>query len=526
MVDDTITDGRHRTARRPGTTARRLLPRLHLARATIPAGPSFLPMRRLLPVVPFLLAACRSATPGPTPQPVLARFEPFTFRSGTGVEVAAELGAFEVPEHRANPASRRITLRFVRFRSTNANPGPPIIYLAGGPGGSGIATAAGPRFPVFQALREVADVIAFDQRGTGRSNDIAPCRPEGPGSSAVIATRDSMVTGFRRELLACMAQWSAQGVAIDGYTTRESADDLDALRRALGVPQVSLWGISYGSHLGLATLKYHGRGVHRAVFAGIEGLDQTVKRPAVFDELVARVQQLVDQDPATRQAYPDLAGTMRSVHARLDASPARVTLPPGNGLKETTLTFDAFPLQVLVGGIMADPSGIAQVPFLYREMAAGRFQQVAAMLCRQLCLSGGYRGMPELMDLASGISAPRLALVQREATTSLLGDAINFPMPHLAGLRPSLDLGDAFRAPFASDVPTLFISGTLDGRTAPVEAREELRSLRRGRQLLVVNGGHNIFEADRQVADAVVSFFRGGTVPDTIRLAPPKFVVR
>lgn len=482
---------------------------------------------RTLLVLAVVLAGCRPSAPQLSSPVERASFEPFTFKSGSGVEVPAELGSFRVPEQRGNPASRMLTLRFVRFRSTTPNLGPPIVYLAGGPGGSGIGTAAGPRFPIFQALREVADVIAFDQRGTGRSNEIAPCMPPEWVASPVTVTRDSVVTQFRRELQDCFAQWTAAGVAIDGYTSRESAADIDALRRALGVEQISLWGISYGSHLGLATLKYHGATVHRAVFAGIEGLDQTVKRPAVFDSLIGRVQQLIDRDSSARQAYPDLAETMRQVHAQLDASPARVTMPAVGARAETVLIFDAFPVQIVIGGIMADPSGSAQVPLLYRAMAAGRYEQIAAIVCRQFCtLSGGYRGMPEAMDLASGISAARLAMIRREAATGVLGDAINFPMPHVAGMRPSLDLGDDFRAPLRSAVPTLFISGTLDGRTSPTEAREALKGLRNGRHLLVENGGHNIFEADQRVADAVVAFFRGSDVPSLIQLEPPVFRLR
>jgi pimeloyl-ACP methyl ester carboxylesterase len=471
------------------------------------------------------LCACHRPVTTPASPPVSLDLQPYLFKSNTGVEVAAELGAFQVPERRADPKSRPITIRFVRFKSTSPNPGPPIVYLAGGPGASGIGAAAGPRFPIFQALRRVGDVIALDQRGTGRSNDIRPCTPAA-ATTEVFATRDSLIAQFQRELKACLSQWSTQGVAIEGYTTRESADDLDALRRALGVAQINLWGISYGSHLGLAMLKYHGDRVHRAVFAGIEGLDQTVKRPQLFDEMIGRAQQVIDRDTAAARSYPDLAGAMRSVHQRLNATPARIVIPATNSRPAYTLVFDAFALQLIVGGMAADPSGIAQLPALYRAMAAGNMQLPASMLCQQLCAPTTYRGMPEAMDLASGISSARLEMIRREAATALLGDALNFPMPHLAGTVPALDLGDAFRAPLRSSVPTLFISGTLDGRTSPTEAREELRGLSRGTQLIVENGGHNIFEADRAVADAVVGFFAGDRVPPTIRLAPPRFVVR
>src|SRR4051812_49221940 len=95
--------------------------------------------------------------------------EPHLFEAADGTKVEAELGRLPVPQNRSKPSGRQIELAFVRFRSTTAIPGPPIVYLAGGPGGSGIATASGPRFHQFMAMREVADVIALDQRGVGLS---------------------------------------------------------------------------------------------------------------------------------------------------------------------------------------------------------------------------------------------------------------------------------------------------------------------------------------------------------------------
>ena len=114
-----------------------------------------------------LLASPLASQRAPVSPPSLT-VTPYAFKAPDGSTIDAELGAFEVPERRANPASRRITLRFVRFRSTAAKPGAPIVYLAGGPGASGIRTAAGPRFPLFMALRALGDVIALDQRGVGR----------------------------------------------------------------------------------------------------------------------------------------------------------------------------------------------------------------------------------------------------------------------------------------------------------------------------------------------------------------------
>ncbi|MBC7842440.1 MAG: alpha/beta hydrolase [Gemmatimonadaceae bacterium] len=470
----------------------------------------------------MLVAVSSGAQPAPPPT---VTFSSHVFLSPKGDTIHAELGALIVPERRANPSSRRITLRFVRFRSTAAAPGAPIVYLAGGPGASGIRAAAGPRFPLFMALRELGDVIALDQRGVGQSATMAPCTARTPADLSQPLTRAALVSFTRAALTDCITQWTAAGVDVDGYTTRESADDIDDLRRALGVSQVALWGISYGSHLGLAVLKYHGASVSRAVFAGIEGLEQTVKRPALTDSLFVRVQRLIDADTTARAAYGDIAATMRRIHARLDSAPQRVTATPPAASAPITVPIGAFPLQMLIGSMIADPVGIARVPALYAALDAGRFEMVAGPLIGALSGMSTFFGMPELMDVASGIDGARLVRVAREAERGLLGDALNFPMPHLAGIRPSIDLGTGFRAPLRSSVPTLFISGTLDGRTSPTEAAEVRAGFSRGRALTVENGGHNIFEADPRVAEAVVTFLRGGTPVDRIEMAPPRFFV-
>ena len=85
------------------------------------------------------------------------KLKPYTFENAKGEKVESEFGTLLVPENRSNPQSNLIELAFVRFKSLAKNPGPPIVYLAGGPGGSGIFTAKGSRFPLFMALRDVAD---------------------------------------------------------------------------------------------------------------------------------------------------------------------------------------------------------------------------------------------------------------------------------------------------------------------------------------------------------------------------------
>lgn len=482
-------------------------------------------MKAFLPAAgaAMLLGAC-ATTAGPEPEMNL-QIEPYTLAGPGGAQAEGELATLMVPENRAVAESRPIPLRFVRLRSTAARPGPPVVYLAGGPGGSAVRNGQGVRFAFFNRLREVGDVILLEQRGAGLSNTIPRCevRPADPGKTM---DRGWFVQSYRAELTRCVAFWLENGVDVAGYNSAESAADLDDLRRALGADRLNLVGLSYGTHLAMAALKA-GLPVHRAALAGLEGLDQTVKLPTHFDAFLERVAAAVRADPAAGAAYPDLTGMMRRVHARLEREPAEVTVKDSQG-RPVTIRLGAFPVQLLAGFLfISDPERLADLPGFYARMDAGDFQMVGTMLYGALQGEfGRMDGMPQLMDLASGISPGRLERALAQAPGAVLGDAGNFPMPQMRDVAPELVLGDDFRRPLATRVPTLLIMATMDGRT-PIESQEELLpQFRRATRLTVVNGGHNIFEQSEAVQAEIVGFLKEGTVTtNRIELPPVKFKV-
>ncbi|MEO6214839.1 MAG: alpha/beta hydrolase [Sphingomonas sp.] len=465
------------------------------------------------PALAFARAAAQTTPP--------SQAGPIRFKGWRGEETDAERGYFEVPEDRRDPGSRKIRLGYVRFASTAAKPGPPIVYLAGGPGGEATGAATGPRFPIFMALRAVADVIAFDQRGTGLSSTI-PARPASTRPPPVF-TQDGLTSYFRSELQSAWADWTKAGVAMAGYNTEQSADDIDDLRRHLGVEKIDLWGTSYGSHLALSILKRHGDRVNRVALSSLEGQDQTVKRPARTDAYLRQVDALLGADPVARAAVPDLLALMRRVHAKLEAQPA-VTKVKFNGAP-AEIRMGGFGVQMLAGGLIANPGTLAMLPGLYLALDAGQTAVLAPFLGDVADLLG-MRGMPEAMDLASGISPRRLALIRREGRTAVLGETLNFPMPQLLGAIPGIDLGAGFRAPFRIDHPALLVAGSLDGRTVLAEQDDVAAQFRRKARVIVENAGHNVFEAHPGVQPLLVRFFRGEAVADTqFALAPPKFRV-
>lgn len=445
---------------------------------------------------------------------------PFRFTAGNGQETDAERGFFEVPEDRRLPGSRRIRLGYVRFASTSPNPGPPIVYLAGGPGGSGVRTAMGPRFPIFMALREVADVIAFDQRGTGLSSSI----PDRANTTPWPALTHAGITAwYREEMQKAWVDWTRAGIAMTGYNTEQNADDIEDLRRHLGADKIDLWGISYGTHLALSVLKRHPDAIGRVALASLEGQDQTVKRPAHIDMFLDRVDRLMGTDPAVRAAIPNMPALMRRVHERFEADPATVTMSAESGTVDVRL--GGFGIQYMASAMVANPPSLSMLPSLYLALDAGKTEVLAPVFPPPHRFFN-IGGMPEATDLASGISPARLALITEEAKAAVLGDAFNLPMPHLLGAIPGIDLGEDFRTAIRIETPALLVAGSLDGRTPLEEQAEVIAQFQNRSQVLVENAGHNVFEAHPEVQDLLVQFFRGDAVNDTtLNLPPPTFAV-
>ena len=445
---------------------------------------------------------------------------------GPTYRIPTELGRLLVPEKRSNPDSRLIELAFVRLKSTAAQPGPPLIFLAGGPGSSGIDAFRSARLQSWlAALRDVGDVIALDQRGTGVS---VPCLDscemlniplDHPGNY------DEILEMYRQKSRTSMAFWQERGVDLSGYTTEESADDIDALRRALGYEQVHLYGASYGSHLALATMRRHQDALARVVVAMVEGPDHTIKLPSNIQQHLEHISRIAQQDSRLNYAVPNLLDTMGSVMRRLEQDPVTVSVKDKSTGNEEKVTVGAFDLQYVTAIGIASRRFIAYLPSRYYTMMQGDFSWLAGEV---LAWRRGWLGSAMMfhMDAASGASPERLAQIQREAPTTLLGNTIDFPFPQIADAWGNPDLGPAFRAPIQSDIPTLFISGTLDART-PASNVEEVRTGFSNNYHIIVEGAAHSTPDHVNVPNvraAMIDFLQGNPVTVTHASTPFEFV--
>lgn len=433
----------------------------------------------------------------------------------SGRSLAAERGLLLAPSRRnQDDASPAIALPFVRCFAKRDLGLPPLFVLFGGPGVACIGAFESSFFHWVERFTEVCDVVTFDQRG---GNGALPCLdnpfPLALPNDAPIA-RDSYLEAHRRNVRELAQHWRERGEDWNAYNTVESAHDVHDLRRALGYEKINLHGASYGSHLGLAVLKQHGEHIERAILCIVEGLDDTHKLPANVDAHFKHIAELARSAPALKGQVRDLYGELRTALDDFEREPLAVRLHGDDG-KQRTFPMGKFAVQQLLSASLGSTRAIAALPKFARDLSK-RSESAFKRLNGRLP-GRGVHGMMLAMDCASGATPARLAAVEAQRKDALLDDVFNLPFPFIGEDLGVDDLGDAFRAPLTSDVPTLLCSGTLDGRTPIANAVAVQKGLANAHHLVVEGASH---ETPDVLLEEHVRFLQGQE-PTAERLVKP-----
>jgi Predicted hydrolases or acyltransferases (alpha/beta hydrolase superfamily) len=193
-----------------------------------------------------------------------------------------------------------------------------VFLLAGGPGQSAVAVAA-PTMALFSRLNNRRDIVFVDQRGTGGS---APLQCQDPEHETLVEQSDPE----RQVRLAEQCQGELAKLpyvrSVDDlrfFTTSIAVQDLDAVRRALGVEQIDLVGASYGTRVALEYQRQFPKAVRRSVLDGVAPPDMalpasfSVDNQAAFDALLAACAA----EAACKRDHPDLRAHVAALLASL-----------------------------------------------------------------------------------------------------------------------------------------------------------------------------------------------------------------
>ncbi|MBN2196860.1 MAG: alpha/beta fold hydrolase [Polyangiaceae bacterium] len=380
----------------------------------------------------------------------------------TPAEVAVECGRVKVPEDPARPDGTAISLAVARFFSDEMQVAEdPVVYLEGGPGGAATSTVSG-AFAGFQHLLRTRDLIVVDQRGTGRSQPLLDC----PELDSVTVAVGSEGTGYLDALSACRDRLVREGVDLDTYTSVSNATDLDAVRIALGYARWNLYGISYGSRLGLTILRDHPAGVRSAALDGILPLEIEIFATAAptaqrsFEAVFA----LCNAEEDCAAAYPDPMTELEGVFDGLQIDPAVISLGYGS---DVAVTGDmALNLLFL---LLYDSEAIPYLPALVHAIATGNYTIFESMLSslseESLVAIGMYLSVVCAEDAPfSSPEAVRAEASRLRPMFQRFAEPLIFEECERWSVAPAPTAEDE---PVASDIPTLLTSGSLDPVTPP-----------------------------------------------------------
>jgi len=429
-----------------------------------------------------------------------------------GVSDSLLCGRFEVPEDRSKPGGRKVSLNVVVVPATGDSvAGDPLVFLAGG----GVAPAtrfAGFLSRAFPRLRQHRDILLVDQRGTWGSQPLV-C-----GSGVTSADTAAALAALRR----CR---DSLGTAADlrMYSTPIAMDDLDAVRAWLGYERLNLYGVSYGTKAAQVYIRQHPDRVRAAVLYGVVplALPMQLDLAATAQAMFERVCRECAADSSCHAAFPDPAGEMEALLARLRRTPASMTGDgPGGAPRAVELSDRA--VRDLVQAMLGGSRPIERLPYLIHAAATGDNRPLAQALSDE----GGPPPPPLGVFLCILCSEAMPQVDPREipgATTgTFFGDfPVRWQLAQCAGW-PRAALPKEFWRPVTASVPVLAISGDLDPITPPRYGESVVRGFKNGLHIVVPNRSHN--DVDPCITGLFESFLIAGSAAglDTGCVALPR----
>ena len=449
----------------------------------------------------------------------------YSFKPRSGAPVKAEIARFGVPEFHNQASGQTIRLAVVRLKSTAQKPAAaPIVFLTGGPGGSGISQAGEDAFiGAITQLRSVADVLLLDQRGTGLAEPNLECPGEVNLPLDEAPSRESWMKMTQEFVQNCKAAIKKRGVDLNAYNTEESADDVESLRKALGVSKVQLFGFSYGSHLALSVIRRHPDSVQAAILAGVEGPDHTVKLPSKNATFLAEMSEQIVKDPYWKEKLPDFRGSLQQGLKLLEKPMVVDVKNPRTGAP-AKVAISSLDVQMSMVDQLGKKGSLEFWPGAVYRLAKGDFGNIGTLTFMFRSSPRKVTAMTFGMDCASSGSDARLAQVEKEGSASPLGDVLDFPLQQSCEFWGVKKLPESFRASITSSVPTLFISGTIDGRTPPSNTAELLSGFKNGKHMVVENASHTDLVSYPAVQKAMVGFLNSEATPE--RVTAPALVFK
>ncbi len=427
-------------------------------------------------------------------QPVATQISEIRFskcrlqQPSTRVSVEAECGQLTVPEDRANPQVRSLSLAVARLSAqTRRGSTEPLFILAGGPG-LAASTFYASAAPVFAAIRRDRDLILVDQRGTGSS---APLNCEfeeqqmwesNPAQLAAIVS-------------ACREQLTAKH-DLKQFTTSVAVADLEAVRIALGYTRINIYGSSYGTRVALHYARRYPERTRALILDGVVppnvvlGSRTPLDAEQALDQVLARCKA----DAECQQRFGDPRSSYLALREQLSKASVNLTLPDPRSGEPRNLKFDT---QALAGVLRLATYSAEQAALLPLTLTLAAREQRFAPLATQFLLSLKSLGDVVALGMHNSVvcaeDVPRIANTAEDRARlqqTFLGVAQIDALKSLCEQWPRGPVDSDFHQPLRSNVPALLLSGTADPVTPALFGDRVAETLPNSLHLKLEGQGH------------------------------------
>jgi pimeloyl-ACP methyl ester carboxylesterase len=396
-------------------------------------------------------------------------FVPCRFAAG----VTARCASVRVPEDPEHSHDGTVSLRVAVLPATHRPAAGALFYLEGGPGVAAI-DAISQLDGLFAQVGRDRDVVLVDQRGTGGSRPLS-C----PDERVSASDREAVAAYLRR----CFARLPS-GVSLD--STGVAADDLEAVRRALGYHRIDLYGVSYGATLAQAFLASHESSVRTVTLdsGSLPGVRVFQAEPRNAERALRRLFARCAAYQACAHAYPHPRHELGELLRR---RPRAVTVETGR----VVLTADD--VAETVAALDRSPDAAATLPYAIHTAAQGDYSALGRAF---------VAGIGSRLDSRARLAMPWVELCAEPWAaldpSATARTARGTYLAHAAVERARLftracRVVPREREPATfgpSDAPVLLLAGGDDPLDPPANVAGFRRSFPNGRLVVVPRGGH------------------------------------
>lgn len=412
-------------------------------------------------------------------------FEPCRVSKGARI-VKAECADFVQPLNPEQADGETITLSVAKFKARSSSPAKDALtIIQGGPGMSSIDLFLALE-TVFQKTRRDRDILVIDQRGTGRSNML---RCDSLNDANEIELN---IENTKRLAKECVAELGEQ---LKYYTTSVAVKDLEALRKAAGYEQLTIYGVSYGTRVAQHYLRMHPQQTRALIIDGVAD----VKLNLAGGEIAIRSQQafdLINKDckdtPSCFEKHGDLQQKFDAIRNHLKETPTKVSFAHPTTGANTTEEITELHLLGIVRMLPYSTESRALLPLVLSNAFNGDYSLIASLAAQQ---EETFKDYSVAMN-NSVVCTEDAPFVKEHHLQGLektyFGDDFYKNIAAACEVWPKGLIDENFHQPIESDVPVLILSGENDPITSPENGDKTDKMLNNSKHLVVSGQGHGV----------------------------------